>query len=78
MCEAAYLAGCDGARSAVNYRIMAQPARRDLAEMLGAGVEVDTRWQAILDDCGNHGAHTSQDLESSFAAQGNPLYEFVT
>src|SRR6516165_7189305 len=31
--------------------------RRDLAEMLGAGLEVDIRWQAILDDCGNHG-HT--------------------
>src|SRR6202171_890192 len=36
--------------------------RRDLAEMLGAGLEVDTRRKAILDDCGNHGAHTSQTL----------------
>src|ERR1700736_3351137 len=33
-------------------------ARRDLAEMLGAGLEVDTRGQAILDDCGNHRAHS--------------------
>src|SRR5262249_25502454 len=43
-------------------------AWRDLAEMLGAGLEVDARRQPILDDCGNHGAHTSQDLESSFAS----------
>src|SRR5215469_3357895 len=37
-------------------------ARRDLPEMLGAGVEVDTRWQAILDDCGNHGATLPRTL----------------
>ena len=31
-------------------------------------LEIDARRQPILDDCGNHGAHTSQGLESSLAS----------